>query len=140
MAACRDGLPRPTVEVFQQSVCSICPMFHVLLLHESQIQALYSFISREEVFVNLPTGYGKSLIFQMEAIVHAWMHENVSHIVIIRGLLVLMQDQVRKLMPLNLRAAFVGAEQEPAVLQGIKEGKFIFVFISPESTLASERW
>ena len=147
MAACSDGLPRPSMEVFRQSVRSICPMFHVPLLHESQIQVLYSFISGEDVFVNLPTGYGKSLIFQMAPLVHAWMHENVSTcwkkyliIVIISPLLALMQDQVKKLTTLNLRAAFVGAEQEPAVLQDIEEGKFTFVFISPKSTLASQRW
>ena len=147
MAASSDGFPRPSMEVFRQSVQSICPMFLVPSLHESQLQALYSFICGEDVFVNLPTGYGKSLIFQMAPLVHAWMHENLSTcwkkdpiIVIISPLLALMQDQVKKLTSLNLRAAFVGAEQEPAVLQGIEEGKFTFVFISPESTLASERW
>jgi len=122
-------------------------MFRVSSLHESQIQALYSFINGEDVFVNLPTGYGKSLIFQMAPLVHAWMHENVSTcwkkdpiILVISPLLALMQDQVRKLTSLNFKAAFVGAEQEPAVLRGIEEGEFTFVFISPESTLASERW
>ena len=51
-----------------------------------------------------------------------------------------MQDQVRTLTLLGLKAAFVGTEQEPAILQDIKEGKFMFVFISPESTVESERW
>ena len=35
---------------------------------------------------------------------------------------------------------FVGAEQEAALLQDVAEGKFMFVFISPESTLVLERW
>ena len=147
MAACDVSLSRPSMEVFRQCVQTICPMFRVSPLHESQIQALYSFINGEDVFVNLPTGYGKSLIFQMAPLVHGWMHENVSTcwkkdpiILIISPLLELMQDQVRKLTSLNFKAAFVGAEQEPAVLRGIEEGEFTFVFISPESTLASERW
>ena len=116
------------MEVFRQSVQSICPMFLVPSLHESKLQALYRFICGEDVFVNLPTGYDKSLIFQMVPLVHAWMHENLSTcwkkdpiIVIKSPLLTLMQDQVKKLTSLNLRAAFVGAEQEPAVLQGIKD-------------------
>ena len=147
MAACGVSLSRPSMEIFGQCVQTICPMFRVSSLHESQIQALYSFINGEDVFVNLPTGYGKSLIFQMAPLVHAWMHENVSTcwkkdpiILIISPVLALMQDQVRKLTSLNFKAAFVGAEQEPAVLRGIEEGEFTFVFISPESTLASERW
>ena len=35
------------------------------IVNESQLQALYGFICGEEVFVNLPTGSGKSLIFQV---------------------------------------------------------------------------
>ena len=34
----------------------------------------------------------------------------------------------------------MGPEQEPAVLQDIKQGKVTFDYISPESTLATERW
>ena len=148
MAACSDSLRRPSWEHFCQCVQSVCKVFNVSTLRERQLQALYSFVSGEDVFVNLPTGYGKSLIFQMAPLVHVWMHDNVTIcswkkepiILIVSPLLALMQDQVRKLTSLGLKAAFVGAEQEPAVLQDVAEGKFMFVFISPESTLASERW
>ena len=34
------------------------------VVHESQIQALYSHINGKDIFLNLPTGYGKSLIFE----------------------------------------------------------------------------
>lgn len=40
MAACGVSLSRPSMEVFRQCVQSICPMFRVSSLHESQIQAL----------------------------------------------------------------------------------------------------
>ena len=46
--------------------------------YESQLRALYNFICGEDVFVNLPTGYGKSLIYQMAPLIHSWMHKNVS--------------------------------------------------------------
>ena len=78
MAASSVGLPRPTVGIFRRCVQNICPIFNVPSLRESQFQALYSFICGEEVFVNLPTGCGKSLIFQMAPLVHMWMHEHVS--------------------------------------------------------------
>ena len=118
------------------------------MLHDRQLEALYSFVNGEDVFVNLPTGYGKSLIFQMAPLVHVWMNENFSPvwwkkdpiILIVSPLLALMQDQVKKLTSLGLKAAYVGAEQEPAVLQDVEKGKFMFVFVSPESTLATERW
>ena len=88
------------------------------------------------------------MIFQMAPLVHVWMNENVSPnwwkkdaiILIVSPLLALMQDQVKKLTSLGLKAAYVGAEQQPEVLQDVEEGKFMFVFVSPESTLATERW
>lgn len=122
--------------------------FNISMLHDRQLEALYSFVNGEDVFVNLPTGYGKSVIFQMAPLVHVWMNENVSPnwwkkdaiILIVSPLLALMQDQVKKLTSLGLKAAYVGAEQQPEVLQDVEEGKFMFVFVSPESTLATERW
>ena len=59
---------------------------------------------------------------------------------VISPLLTLMQDQVKKLTSVGLKAAYVGAEQEPETLRDIEEGKYSFVFISPESTLSTERW
>ena len=65
MAANSENSSRPSLESFRLCVQSICPKFNVSSLKESQFQALYSFICGEEVFVNLPTGSGKSLIFQL---------------------------------------------------------------------------
>ncbi|XP_044167085.1 ATP-dependent DNA helicase RecQ-like [Acropora millepora] len=76
-----------------------------------------------------------------------WMHEHVSKIhwkenpivVIISPLLSLMQDQVKKLSSLGLKATYVGPDQDPSILQKIEQGNFTYVYISPESTLATER-
>ena len=77
MAANSENSSRPSLESFRLCVQSICPKFNVSSLKESQFQALYSFICGEEVFVNLPTGSGKSLIFQLAPLVHTWMHEHI---------------------------------------------------------------
>ena len=148
MAANLENLSRPSLESFRLCVQSVCPMFNVSSLKEGQFQALYSFICGEEVFVNLPTGSGKSLIFQMAPLVHMWMHENVSAIhwkknpviIIISPLLALMQDQAKKLSSLGFKAAFVGPEQDPKILEDIERGNFTFVYLSPESALTTERW
>ena len=133
---------------FRRCVQEICSLFNISSLQENQFQALYSFVCGEDVFVNLPTGFGKSLIFQMAPIVYIWMNKNVSAIhwkddpiiIVISPLLALMQDQVKKLSSLGFKAAFVGPDQKPEVLNDIEQGKLTFVYISPESTLASERW
>ena len=61
-------------------------------------------------------------------------------LVVITPLLALIEDQVKKLSPPGFTATFVGPEQEPAVLKDIEQGKFTFVYLSPESTLSTERW
>ena len=84
----------------------------------------------------------------MAPLVHMWMHENVSTIhwkrnpviIIISPLLVLMLDQVKKLSSLGFKAALVGPEQDPKILQDIERGNFTFVYLSPESALTTESW
>ena len=56
MAANRENLSRPSLEIFRLCVQSVYPMFNVSLLKESQFHALYSLLCGGEVFVNLPTG------------------------------------------------------------------------------------
>lgn len=105
MAACSDSLSRPSWKRFCHCVQSVCKVFDVSSLRERQLQALYSFVSGEDVFVNLPT------------LVHVWMHENVTIgswkkepiTLIISPLVALMRDQVRNFTSLGLKAAFMGA-------------------------------
>ena len=65
-----------------------------------------------------------------------WAKEPI--LLVISPLLALMQDQVKT--SVGLKAAYVGAEQEPETLRDIEEGKYSFLLISPESTLSTERW
>ena len=48
-----------------------CQAFSVLKLYPEQKKALRAFVTRQDMFVNLPTGYGKSLVFQMAPLVHS---------------------------------------------------------------------
>ena len=148
MAAGDTSSGRPSWETFVQCANSICDVFKVSSFYENQLRALYNFICGEDVFVNLPTGYGKSLIYQMAPLVHSWMHKNISKfcwkkdpiLLIISPSTTLMQDQVNMLTSLGLKAAFVTSDQQPNITKEIEAGKFMFVFISPESTLESFRY
>ena len=60
--------------------------------------------------------------------------------IIITSLLALMHYQVKKLSFLGFKAAFVGPEQDPNILQDIERGNFLSVYLSPESELTTERW
>ena len=59
-----------------------------------------------DVFVNLPTGYGKSLIYQALPFVNDSILEAAGHIVVVVSPLVnLMKDQVGKLANLGILVA-----------------------------------
>ena len=53
------------VDVLNDCLNEILPKFNVEALTENQFNALYNFMQGKDVFVNIPTGSGKSLIFQV---------------------------------------------------------------------------
>ena len=48
-----------------------CRVFGVTKLFPEQEKALKAFIDKSDVLINLPTGFGKPLVFQMTPLVHA---------------------------------------------------------------------
>ena len=95
---------------------SLLPLFKIKSLTENQFESIYSFICGREVYISLPTGSGKSVIFHLIPLVHTWMFHNSnstqfkedSIILIICPLLTLMQDQV-KLLTVDLKL-FISVE------------------------------
>ena len=87
-------------------------------------------IKGEDVLTILPTGGGKSLCYQLPAL----LMEGVT--VVISPLIALMQDQVRALKDLNISAAMINSSQNindnNQVLQDLLEGKLKFIYVAPE--------
>ena len=81
-----------------------------------QKKAIKAFISRKDVLVNLPTGFGKSLIFQIASVVHAELSKvnntfAAKPLVIVISLLVgLIRGQKNTLRALGIRTGSIGAE------------------------------
>ena len=69
-------------------------------LYAERVNALFHFLSRENVFVNLPTSYGKSMIFQIAPLVASELSKSCTQfeahciIIVISPLVALMNDQV----------------------------------------------
>ena len=131
-----------TPDDFKKAVLSVCPLFNVDVLYVHQERALFQFLSGKDIFVNLPTGYGKSMIFQMAPIVASklshFAHESI--IIVVSPLVALMKDQVSFLTSINIPAAFVAADQDEKVLKKVENGMFRIVYMSPESMLSIDRW
>ena len=124
------------------AILNVCPSFNLNNLYAQQESALFQFLSRKDVFVNLPTGYGKSIIFQMAPLVASKLScfSPESIIIVISPLVALMKDQVAYLKSINIPAASVTADQEEEVLKDVEKGMFRIVYLSPESMLSIARW
>ncbi|XP_063043616.1 ATP-dependent DNA helicase RecQ-like [Engraulis encrasicolus] len=104
-------------------------------LRDQQITALKFFLQKRDVFGVLPTGYGKSLIYQLAPLVGRRMgllHKPL--VVIVSPLLALMDDQVQEAEKLGLKAVQLG-KGDP---EEIRSGRCQLVLGSPESWLNRE--
>ena len=122
---------------------SVLPLFKINLLTESQFESIYSFICGREVYISLPTGSGKSMIFHLIPLVHTCMFHNSnstqfkedSIILIICPLLTLMQDQVKLLTYCGLKVVYIGGEQSKETFQAIENGLYLHTFFFLQNLL-----
>ncbi len=92
-------------------------------------------IDGENVLAIMPTGGGKSLCFQLPALVR----EGVT--VVISPLIALMRDQVRSLKELGVEAGALTSgnteEETDAVLDGLRDGSLRLLYMAPERLASS---
>lgn len=81
----------------------VCDVFGFEKLNKHQEEAIQQVVEmKNDVYVNLPTGYGKSVVFQALRAVFASVDRYEKNIVIVISPLVnLMKDQVRRLSLLS---------------------------------------
>ena len=93
--------------------------------------------SFKDIFVTAPTGAGKSILFQIPAIVAAEKNELLT--IVISPLIGLMKDQVNNIKVLTNCAATINSEFTPIekekIIEDIKEKKISILYISPETLL-----
>lgn len=95
-----------------------------------QREAVYALLSGRDAMCILPTGAGKSLCWQLPAVVHTGLT------VIVSPLLALMRDQVQHLAAIGVPAlsldSLMTAEEKSTALARIRQGIVRIVFVSPE--------
>lgn len=104
---------------------------------EGQEEAIQSVLNGNDTLVLFPTGGGKSLCYQIPAMVLD------GFTLVISPLVALMQDQVDQLNRKGVRAAFINSTLSlPEVEQRLvnaRNGMYRMLYVSPER-LNSERW
>ncbi|MDD4885631.1 MAG: DNA helicase RecQ [Thiomonas sp.] len=99
-----------------------------------QAQAIDHVVAGRDALVLMPTGGGKSLCFQIPAL----LREGVG--IVVSPLIALMQDQVAALRELGLRAAFLNstldAAEARAVQRAARMGELDLLYMAPERLLS----
>jgi ATP-dependent DNA helicase RecQ len=95
-----------------------------------QERIVLSIIAGHDTCVVMPTGGGKSLCYQLPAV----MSEGTA--VVISPLIALMQDQVAQLAEMGVAAAVLNSavddEQQSQVMRRARDGAFRLLYLSPE--------
>ena len=115
----------------RKSVYSAMGKLNVEALRKHQLKPINSILNGNDTMVIAPTSFGKSLIYQIPAIIN-----KNALTVVIEPLLALMHDQVNKLKQHGISAEYLDSTLPPRESQLIKVrtylGKVNILYISPE--------
>jgi len=113
-----------------------------LTFHEEQRIAIEKFVAEHDLFVALPTSFGKSLIFQSMPLIFDYLgHQSNNHsiAVVISPLTSLTEDQISRSQKLGLKAVNLSSVVENSVdWQSVVNGEFSIVYSSPEKILSDK--
>ena len=112
--------------------------FHLRGFRPNQLEAINATLSGKDAFVLMPTGGGKSLCYQLPAIVMSGKTRGVT--VVISPLISLMNDQVEHLRKLSVQALLINSELETDrrrfIMEALEEPdveRFVqLLYITPE--------
>ncbi|CAL9734241.1 hypothetical protein MOSE0_E01574 [Monosporozyma servazzii] len=115
--------------------------FHIQNFRPNQLDAINSTLQGRDVFVLMPTGGGKSLCYQLPALLKSGKTQGTT--VVISPLISLMQDQVESLLALNIKASMFSSknsvQQRKVTFDLLLNGKLDLIYISPEMISSSKQ-
>ena len=119
-------------------------------LKPEQLSAIDAILRGRDTFVSVPTGFGKSLVYQVLPFCADWLTGRVTGIstsskpvvMVVSPLLSLMHDQVAKLASKNILAICISGKQQDVdqTLKEVVEGSITHIYGSPEAFIGNEKW
>lgn len=101
-----------------------------------QEEVVDSILKSHDVLTILPTGGGKSLCYQLPTLLMSGVT------VVISPLIALMQDQVKALKDLDIKASMISSSQtndeNTFTMQALLKGELKFVYVAPERFTSNE--
>ena len=105
-------------------------LFRIQRFYEGQLDAVLTALRNESMLVVRPTGWGKTLCFQLPGVLRS------GPTVILCPLKALMKDQIGGLQELNLPGTFIngdlGPQEKAARFELIEEDAVKFLYVTPE--------
>lgn len=99
-----------------------------------QAQIIENTLAQKSALVLMPTGAGKSICYQLPALLMQ------GTAVVISPLIALMQNQVTALLQLNVQAAYLNSSQDAqtqaAIEQQLRQGALKILYLSPERLMS----
>ncbi|HTM18934.1 MAG TPA: ATP-dependent DNA helicase RecQ [Kofleriaceae bacterium] len=118
----RDDVARVAAEVFGHSA-----------LRPGQAAVIADVLAGRQVVAVMPTGAGKSLCYQLPAVL---LRESGAVALVVSPLIALMKDQVDGLRARGIAAAALtsaaGPDEQAEILDGIRGGAYALVYVAPE--------
>jgi len=104
--------------------------------YENQKEIIDNLVSGQDAFVLMPTGGGKSLCYQIPAMIRSGVG------IIISPLIALMQDQVDGLRQVGIRARYINSTMHAAEIQHMKKrlisNELDLLYVAPERLFMSD--
>src|SRR5256714_3387596 len=117
----------PTIE---QALVALHEHFGFTDCREGQGEVIEATLAGHDTVVVMPTGGGKSLCYQLPALLKP------GATVVVSPLIALMKDQVDALRARDLPATFINSsldfEEQKARIAGVRRGEFKLIYIAPE--------
>lgn len=118
--------------------------FRLRGFRSNQLEAINATLGGKDAFVLMPTGGGKSLCYQLPAVIQSGRTKGVT--IVVSPLISLMQDQVAHLNKLGIQAFFINGELPAAKRSTIMSGlrlpnpeKFVqLLYVTPEMASMSQ--
>lgn len=105
---------------------------------KGQEKAINSILNKEDTFVLMPTGGGKSIIYQIPALIF----EGIT--LVVSPLISLMKDQVDTLNSMGISSTYINSTLSSLEINerelGLKEGRYKLLYIAPERLETLERF
>src|SRR4028119_2436648 len=103
-----------------------------------QGEIIQSLLEKQDALIVLPTGGGKSICFQLPALLQTGLT------LVVSPLVALMENQVQELRERNLPASLLHSQlptpQRRQTMQSLQQNKLRLLYLSPETLLSKPVW